>query len=116
MWFHFQKDCTHPLTHIDLIALLTPPPPHSISPHQVAVLGYMIWGNGVGKSITLNVSAGITGTINNVLILLLPFTKYALTLEPIGQDLAKKIAGLLKQVAAVSVVTAVEVLALLVRL
>jgi hypothetical protein len=116
MWFHFKKR-PHPLTHpYPLHSIFIPPPSHSTPPHQVAVLGYVIWGNGVGKSITLNVSAGITGTINNVLILLLPFTKYALTLEPIGQDLAKKIAGLLKQVAAVAAVAAVEELAVLVQL
>ena len=51
----------------------------------VAVLGYMIWGQGVGHSITVNVHSGTLGKVNNVLILLLPLTKYAMTMEPITQ-------------------------------
>ena len=57
----------------------------------VAVLGYMIWGQGVGNSITINVHSGVLGKVNNVLILLLPLTKYAMTIEPIAQDMTRNV-------------------------
>lgn len=55
----------------------------------VGVLGYAMYGNHTMEEITMNLPDGVLKTLGTGLIVINPFTKFALTMNPVGNALDK---------------------------
>jgi len=57
----------------------------------LGVCGYLLYGSSTAEEVTLNLPAGIVSLFATSLILVSPFSKFALTLEPVARGVEEKL-------------------------
>ena len=55
----------------------------------IGTSGYLLYGDKAMEEVTMNLRAGLVADLTTCLILISPFTKFALTLDPVSKGVEK---------------------------